>query len=258
MPQHSSAAWILTPEDWRPAMGDFHVWRASVERIAPLINTLRRHLVPEENARADRYFFDKDRYAFVVGRATLRAMIGHCLSQTPRDVKIVTNTMGKPRLPAADLHFNVSHSGNLVLIGLCLDRPVGVDVEQTRPIANLSQLAKRVLSAGDIQRVLEAEAGQREQAFYRSWTRKEAYAKAVGFGLTRGFQNFEILHGPDGIGRCAAAGATSLDPANYIVRDLKPGQGYVAAAAGAGMSGQISQWECVPNTILRWLREHKP
>ena len=167
----------------------------------------------------------------------------------------MTEPMGKPRLAGGDLHFNVSHSGDLVLIGLCRDHPVGVDVEQKRPIANLMQLAERFLSAGDVQRILEAEAGQREQAFYKTWTRKEAMAKAIGRGLTLGFQNFEITIWPDGSGRCASVGNDAIEAESCVVHDLVPGEGYVAAAAGANTHGKISQWECLPNIVLEWLKD---
>ena len=135
MQHRSTVTWNSLPVDWRPKIGEVHIWQAPTDQFLPMFDLLYELLTPEEANRADRFHFDKDRHLFVVGRATLRAVVGYLLSKAPKEVRIVTNDTGKPFLSTGELHFNLSHSANIVLLALCLEHPVGVDVERIKPIA---------------------------------------------------------------------------------------------------------------------------
>jgi 4'-phosphopantetheinyl transferase len=160
----------------------------SVDALAPL-------LAPEEHSRLTRLQRLEDRERFLLGRGVLRLVIGAWLGLRPETLELSTGTRGKPELRQPDAHppgqgrtapgprFNVSHSGDLILLGFHPLRPVGVDVEQKRAVPEWEAIARRCLPAGHWEALRTLPEEQRSDAFLEAWCRLEADLKARGHGL---------------------------------------------------------------------------
>jgi 4'-phosphopantetheinyl transferase len=175
--------------------GEAHVWIARLDTLHdhPDATTI---LDEKERARAANFRFDRDRQLYMLGRATLRRILGAYLGIAPVDVPLRAGQHGKPELGpslgAAALHFNVSHSGNLALYAVTRDGPVGVDVEQARFVPDLDGVADLVLSEREKAAFSALVPTDRHAFFHSAWARKEAYLKALGDGLMRAPTSIEF------------------------------------------------------------------
>lgn len=138
-----------------------------------------------EKAKANRFHFERDARRYRASHTALRQLLAQATGQRAQEVAWVEGPFGKPRLPGAGQpHFNMSHSGEWALIGICADAPIGVDIEVPRDMNDLEALAQRNFSAAEFNALRTVDPAQRLQAFLRCWTRKEACLKALGSGLS--------------------------------------------------------------------------
>jgi 4'-phosphopantetheinyl transferase len=191
--------------------GEIHLWTASLDAPADCVAAMRGLLSDDELERAGRFHFEKDRTAFILARGFLRTMLRRYLSG---EVRFVYGPHGKPALDHAGPGFNLSHTGGLVLLGLVLESEIGVDVERIRPIENRDAIAERYFSPSEYGQVLS------DEVFFQCWTRKEAYIKAVGGGLSIPLKSINTdgwsvidLHTPAGY-----AGAVAVEDGPWTLR----------------------------------------
>jgi 4'-phosphopantetheinyl transferase len=145
-------------------------------------------LSPSERERAARYRVEPARRSFVAARVALRRVLGERLGLAPADVPLADGDLGRPGVAGGRVSFNVSHSGAIGLIAVADgERRVGVDVEQVRPDTDFPVLAERFFHPAEA-----AAIGDRRDAFFRCWTRKEAVVKALGLGLTHPLDGFVV------------------------------------------------------------------
>jgi 4'-phosphopantetheinyl transferase len=150
-----------------------------------VVAQFRDILTPDEGDRAARFHFSHHQRLFILARGALRILLGRCLSTPPGAIALRYGPMGKPSLAEpARLRFNLSHSGRLALFAFTLDCEVGIDVEEVRPVPEMEQIAVRQFSAPETAGLMSLPAARREPAFFRCWTRMEAYSKALGNGLS--------------------------------------------------------------------------
>jgi 4'-phosphopantetheinyl transferase len=209
------------------------------EELASLLQVLST----EERARAGRFHFQQDRDAFTAARGTLRRLLGSYLDRQPEDLRFVLGPHGKPALlpgtPEAALRFNVSHSGELALIACAWNREVGVDVEKHRPGFAGEAIARRFFSAVEVTSLMALPEAQREAAFFACWSRKEAYIKARGRGLSLSLASFDVSLAP---GEPAALLASRDDPreeGRWSLRALDVVDGYSAAVVVEGKGWRL-------------------
>ena len=232
--------------EWQPVThppplttDEVHVWRIALDIGNPLLSRLREILADEERQRADRFYFEKDRRHFTAARGALRVLLAGYLARRPEEVRFAYSNYGKPRLADEDdegnLRFNLTHSHGLALLAVTRDREIGVDVEHLRDMERDGEpLAERFFSPREAAVLRSLPARRRREAFFHCWTRKEAYIKAQGKGLSLPLDQFEVSLHPD---EPAALLATQHDPQEaqrWSLRSLFPGEGYVAAVAVEG------------------------
>ncbi len=173
---------------------EVHVWRAELDRPSTDIEQFVQILAPDEQQRSERFRFEKDRKKFVVARGLLRTILARYLSVLPQQVQFSYSDKGKPAIanayPAGELCFNVSHSNNMALYAIALNRPVGIDLEYIRPIDAVA-LAQRFFLPSEAAVVRSLIGAEQHSAFFRGWTQKEAYLKATGDGLG-GLESVEV------------------------------------------------------------------
>ncbi|HTU23191.1 MAG TPA: 4'-phosphopantetheinyl transferase superfamily protein [Gemmataceae bacterium] len=234
---------------WQPAAhppvlttGDVHVWRIALEIGDALLTRLREFLADDERRRAERFHFEKDRRHFIAGRSALRILLAGYLACRPEDVRFTYSSYGKPQLAnqASDLRFNLTHSHGLALLAVTRGRDIGVDVERVRDMERDGErLAERFFSPREAAVLRSLPPEQRREAFFSCWTRKEAYIKANGKGLSLPLDQFDVSLRP---GEPAALLATRHDPQEvrrWSMQSLLPAEGYVGALAVEGHSWRL-------------------
>ena len=202
------------------------------------IGRYSRILSPDERQRADRYQFETDRRHFIAARAFLRMLLGRYLEVAPDQITFRVSVNGKPELTAVpggtDLRFSYSHSRGLALCAVTRERRVGVDLEARRPLHDVEEIARLCLSPRENVALSSVHPDCRELAFLHCWTRKEAYLKATGEGLTLPPERVEVSIIPD---EPAALLAVNGDPgaaSRWSLRPLCSGPDYVATLAVEG------------------------
>jgi len=179
--------------------GELHLWLADLEQPAAVVRRCRGLLAADELKRADVFRFERHRSRFTVARGILRLLLGSYLGIEPDRVGFVYGRQGKPslgerHLPAdgLGLRFNVSHSGTLALYGFVQCHEIGVDIERFRGLSDMMSIARRSFAPGEYACLKAAAQSQRQALFFSCWTRKEAYIKAVGDGLSLSLDSFEV------------------------------------------------------------------
>lgn len=233
-----------------PSGDEIHVWHVDLARRPGVAPGLSDVLAADEAARATRFLQRADYERFVVGRAALRHILGRYLDLSPHEVPVELDAQGKPRLTPGQLGcrlcFNLSHSGAHILIGVTDEHDIGVDVEWMRPELDIGPIAQRFFSPAEAAEVMGLPEGQRRAAFYRCWTRKEAYLKARGTGLALGLDRFEVSLLP---GVPAALRRHQDDPgAEVSWRLYEPHlpTGYAGAVAVAGHEHRLAEFDWSP------------
>jgi 4'-phosphopantetheinyl transferase len=203
---------------------------------AGTVGPLAACLSEDERARASRFTFDRDARRFKVARSALRTLLGGYLGLAPGGVAFTYQAHGKPALDGirTALGFNLSHSGEVAVVAAGWDRAVGVDVELCRPLPDLAALAARSFAPRE-RAVLDAlPETERPAAFFRCWTRKEAFIKATGLGLAQPLDGFVVSLAPD---EPACFLDIEGDPdalARWTLHDLQPPDGYAGALVVEG------------------------
>lgn len=217
-----------------PDLDGIELWLVEGPGTEPERSHLYELLSEEERARASRFKVDEVRNSFIVSRGFLRTILGDALGCAPESISFGEGEYGKPFLAGAhatsEIEFNVSHSGDLFLHAVSRGRPVGVDVEKKKEGLAVEKLAQRYFAAGEARRLLEeAPSEERLDNFYRCWTRKEAYLKARGTGLTTKLHAFEVTFLPGVPPAMLRTEVDGEDPAAWTVFDVPVPDGYVAA-----------------------------
>ncbi|WP_310598871.1 4'-phosphopantetheinyl transferase superfamily protein [Desulfobulbus sp.] len=153
-------------------------------------------LTADEWQRAARFRFDRDRHRFILVRSVLRCLLARCLGIAPGEVRLTCNAWGKPLLcgmkDGEGLAFNVSHTQRLACIALVLGCRIGVDVERIRPVCEYAEIAQSFFTAREFDALKACDAAEQQAFFFSLWSRKEAFLKAAGQGLSRALASFDL------------------------------------------------------------------
>ncbi len=170
------------------------VWFVRLTGSRQAIDALAGILSPDEQERASRFKFDEHRDRFILARGALRTLIGSYLGEDPQKVRFVVGEKGKPALADATvgLQFNLSHSADRAVYAFALNCEVGVDIEKPRPVPEMMRIANRFFSPQEAAELESEPEPARQDAFFRCWTRKEAYIKAVGGGMSIPLDGFRV------------------------------------------------------------------
>jgi 4'-phosphopantetheinyl transferase len=232
---------------------EVHLWRINVMEIAGMIDAHLPVLSAEELERADRFHFEKNRKQFMVSHESLREILSRYLDLSPEEIAFGLGEQGKPNLDPvpqnSGLRFNLSHSGDMVLIAITQNREVGVDVEKVRPEIEIERLARRFFSPGEVESLSALEEDQRLPGFFRCWTRKEAYIKARGGGLSIPLDQFEVSLEPDTPAELLANRDDPEEVSRWSLYNIDLGEDYLGALAVEGRPVQIQYWDYSPTSL---------
>jgi 4'-phosphopantetheinyl transferase len=225
---------------------EIHVWRVFLDVTADEFEKLREFLSGDELARSERFHFEKDRKRFIAARGILRRILGSYLNKRPGKICFEYGPHGKPVLAHDagddDICFNLSHSGSLALYAVTLRKKIGIDIENIRDYISVGQVAGQFFSQKEISSLEKIDINKRSELFFQYWTRKEAFLKARGEGISFPMDQCDVsLISGSGLSpvtvRDNNRGVSSL-----YVQDLFPGNGHAAAIAVEGGDCNISCW----------------
>jgi len=221
---------------------DVHVWVASLDVDDDELGLRAAVLDDQERARVRRMTREIARRRFIAGRGLLRLLLGGYLDTPPAHVRLIQTPKGKPAVsePSAGVHFNLSHSEKVLVCAVTRGREIGADVERIRADISVEELAKRFFAPAETADLLARPVSERRLAFFRAWTRKEAYIKGRGDGLSWPLDGFEVSTGPDAalvVDRNAPEA-----PSRWWLTELIPESGYLGAVAVEGPVGPLRLW----------------
>ena len=210
--------------------GAVHLWPLRVNAEAWPGIDWASFLSKDERDRARRFKYARDAYRYTASRALLRIVLGAYLRLDPQDLAFDYSTNGKPFLPCGgQLRFNLSHSHDAALIGVTLGREIGVDVERIRDDLEVEQIARQFFSKAEQSALATLPAIQRQGAFFDCWTRKEAFVKARGDGLSLPLDQFDVSVRPDEPACLVATRPDADEAAAWEVTAVAVEHGYAAA-----------------------------
>ena len=221
------------PEQLSLEPGCLHVWRASLDLPDTARARLDGVLTPDERAQCGRFVRAGDRAQCSAARGSLRIVLSKYISAQPQSLPIEAGASGKPFLVSSDIHFNVSHSGDLAVIAVSRGLRIGVDIERVREVRDMDAILDAFFSS-DEQASLRSRAGEeRTRFFFSLWTRREAAAKAVGLGIYEAFARITLpLRGPGTPGfevDLPAQPTGNGENAAWWMRDFDPAPGFAGA-----------------------------
>jgi 4'-phosphopantetheinyl transferase len=227
-----------------------HTWDLSADEIrvclvklagsAECVERYKRLLTIEELERGSRFYTAALHDRFVFGRGILRAALAACLGVSPSALRFMYGKQGKPFFDnERGLLFNLSHSGDRALLAISLNRELGIDIERVRQMSDSEGIASRFFCAEECGDLLALPEELRNEAFFRCWTRKEAYIKALGGGLSVPLDSFRVTLLPDDRPMLT----TTAGNCSWVLHDVSPGADYIAALASNGSPAVISAWQ---------------
>jgi 4'-phosphopantetheinyl transferase len=224
---------------------EVQLWRVDLE--ATRADESRwKVLSSDELTRASRFHFPRDRQRFVASRALLRIILAAYLATDPSRLRFSYSEKEKPSLGPAHagsgVTFNVSHSGGIALLAFARRRDIGVDVEQVRRDFDLETIARRFFSPHEQRQLETLPAEEKPDAFFRCWTRKEAYIKATGDGLSLPLSQFDVSLGAGDPNALLATRPDGSEVRRWLLQEVPAGLGYVAALCVRGQDWKLNDW----------------
>lgn len=208
------------------------MWRASLDRSAGVTARLETVLAADERERAARFYLDRHRARYVVGRGLLRVLVGRYLGVAAQEVEFAYGEHGKPLLAKPGPWFNLAHSGGEAVLAFSSSGEVGVDIELVDHRTH-GRVAERFFSTLEVETLSSLPAALRSRAFLHCWTRKEAFMKARGDGLSLALDSFDVTLAPSEPPAILRTAWSASEPAEWSLVDLsEPGGAVIAAAAG--------------------------
>ena len=217
---------------------EVQLWRLDLKALLVTADNRQQWLSADEQARAARFLSLRARQQFAVTRSLLRMALAAYLITDPKKLVFQHSTKEKPSLgsPYADsgITFNVSHAGGVALLAFSRRRELGVDVERVRQDLDIDAIARRYFSLHEARQLAAVNSKERYGAFFRCWTRKEAYIKAQGEGLSLPLEQFDVSVAIGDTNALLSTRPDASEAARWSLREVSAGPGYVAALCVAG------------------------
>jgi len=233
------STWKQPPDQLELEPGEIHLWRLDLDPHRDELHSLEQTLGPEELARANRFLVFRERSRYIASHGVLRILLGRYLKTQPRELVFRHGPHGKPELGAGELRFSMSHSRDLVLYAVTRSGSVGIDVE--RIVDGVDEEVVQGFSPTSASRLARLPLTARRRAFYRGWTRMEAYAKGSGAGLQSNIDHLDrfldprprLVPGPDSSGTGC----------QWCFHDLQPRRGYLGSLAASREDCKLKHWK---------------
>lgn len=243
-------AWKSSPLNLKLSPDYLDIWQVPLSP-SPRMDRYRALLSRDELDRCGRFKSEKRRREYTIIRGLLRLLIGRCMDVDPSTFEFAYTEHQKPYLPAASLgvpiSFNITHSHNLALIALTLERMIGVDIEFIRHNVEFRKLAKRFFSKQESRALDAYDDTLLPAAFFACWTRKEAFVKALGDGIAFGLHDFTVSVDPRDREVALLTDRDSNESGKWSIINLDIVSDYAAAIAANGEKFKLRLWNSSPH-----------
>ena len=220
---------------------EVHVWSTDFDFLPKEIEYYSSLLSDDEKRRRDKFYFSEDRKGFVISRGILRILSGLYLNKDPKHIIFEFDAYGKPRFDFKTLlRFNISHSGNMVVLGFCKNHEIGVDIEKMKNDFDALGLAKNFFSMKEIASLEDQPDEEQYRAFFRCWTRKESFIKAKGNGLSFPLDSFSVSLDADEKAELLETHWDESERSTWNLFSFLPADGYIGAISVQGHIESIS------------------
>lgn len=210
------------------------VWQAGLDVTPTYLAKMVALLSVDERERMGRFHFEQHRRRYAAAHGQLRLILSAYLACLPTQLQFVTTSYGKPALnQSGDLCFNLSHAGDQMLVGIVRGRAIGVDIEGIRPDFATDDIATNYFSSNEQVAFQAVPVAQKAKAFFDAWTRKEAFIKAIGEGLSFPLADFDVTLVPGEPARLLAVRGSTEEAARWHMWGWDAGDGYAAAVVVA-------------------------
>ncbi len=238
MSKEIQTSWNSRPYRHRVGARRIDVWRCRLNISDGRLSALLALLSPDELIRAGRYVFEPDRTRFVVGRSFLRLLLGRYVQRPPRSIRFTYRADGKPELAEnpvdGPLGFNLAHAGEWAVCAIAPTKQLGIDIECARGGIDFIDIANSFFSIGEAQALRSLPECDRASSFLACWTRKEAYLKSTGEGLSASLAEFEVSLGPSEQARIVSIAGSKDRSRGWFMEDFSPARGYAGALVVPG------------------------
>ncbi|HLV85972.1 MAG TPA: 4'-phosphopantetheinyl transferase superfamily protein [Candidatus Sulfotelmatobacter sp.] len=239
-PEHEFPSTLSLPAD------EVHLWRIDLQAAAMDDSAWQDLLSEDEEKRARQFRSSVDRCYFTAVRGSLRRILAAYLSTDPKGLAFSYSEKGKPSLgkgnSAKGVQFNVSHSGGAALLAFTLHRAIGVDIERIRADVEVDKIAGRFFSNREQEQLQQMIPGSRVRGFFQCWTRKEAYIKATGAGLSLPLGQFDVSIDSGQQNCLLATRPDSQEAQRWKLIDVPAGNGFAAALCVLGSAWTLREW----------------
>ena len=237
--------WSQAPSTLGRSIGRVDVWRVLLDQ--PVSAALPESVLsPDEWTRAKRFRFERDHNRFVQCRTALRHILSQYLRLPACEIRLDYQANGKPELAADQnperLRFNVAHSSELALIAVGFQQRLGIDIERMRADIDIPALSEQCFSAREQASLLSLHADLRFQAFFACWTRKEAFIKATGEGLSFPLSDFTVAIDPEGNPNIEEIRGDRSAAKSWYLTDLNLANDYYATLAVEGFPAMVKPY----------------
>lgn len=226
-----------------PDFNEIHIWHVTFRMDTP-IDPYWDYLSADEKTRANRFYFEKDQKANIFSRGILRSILSHYTAITPETLDLKNTLHGKPFIDPlqnpGQLYFNLSHTHQHILYVFTKGSEIGVDIEYVKNDLDYQSMAKRFFSAYEYQTLMATPLDEQRPLFYKLWTCKEAYIKALGLGLSHSLSEFEVYLSEDQTAKIHPIKDVSIEEKEWTLHLLTPSEGYIATVATKQVIHKIS------------------
>lgn len=230
---------------------DFLDWQGREDQFVSVLSS-------DETERARRFRLPHDRQRFILRHGLLRAILSGYLGMPSALLRFDYSSYGRPALHTehhkSSLHFNLSHSHQMALIAVVLDGCVGIDIERVHTDFDHQRIATQFFSLAEQEQLRDVAPDERARAFFMCWTRKEAYIKALGMGLSIPLAQFDVSLRPDQAARILAARNGLPGAEDWRLYHLEPAGDYTAALCLPRRDWRLRGWKATPD----WLNSATP
>ena len=211
---------------------EVHIWNIDVDFDANKVLPYENILSTDEKKRANRFKFESDRIVYETARVVLRLLSSKYLKTNPEEIQFNYNEFGKPFFKDdTSLRFNVSHSGERIALAFCHNHEIGVDIEKIKNDFDVMELAQNFFSKTEIASLQKQPREELSRAFFRCWTRKEAFIKAEGSGLSFPLNKFAVSLDDDNHARLLETDWDASEKAHWSLFSFVPKNNYISAVA---------------------------
>jgi 4'-phosphopantetheinyl transferase len=240
-------SWNVPPTQLLLSRKDVHIWRAVLDLPSNNVRKLKESLSIDERMKAEHFRFERDRSRFITARGILRLILGCYLSVEPSAIRFCYKKNGKPRLQnrfaKTGIQFNLSHSEGLALYVFARDHEVGVDIERIRDFPETEQMVEQFFSAREIVVFRTLSGSKKQETFFSWWTRKEAFVKATGDGLSYPIDTFDASAVPGKSIELFRILGDAEEASEWSIGDVRPAEEFAGAVAVEGGNWEVQCWQ---------------